>query len=99
MNACVLPSRERHIKRLIKPLTKAPRVETMRIFGDAPSLSSSLDFNAYDAGLGELAFIVESGRIQSALWQCLDNAAHIKRYCPVACDTLLQHANDQIYLC
>ena len=74
--------------------SRVARVETMRIFGDAPSLSSSLEFSAYDAGLGELAFIAENGRIQSALWQCLDNAAHIKRYCPVACDTLLQHAND-----
>ena len=68
------------------------RVETMRIFGDEPSVR--LDFNAYDAGLGELAFIVESGHIQSALWQCLDHAAHVKRYCPAACEALLQHTGD-----
>ena len=68
------------------------RVETMRIFGDEPS--ARLDFNAYDAGLGELALIVESGRIQSALWQCLDHAAHVKRYCPAACEALLPHAGD-----
>ena len=66
-------------------------VETMRIFGDDPS--SRLEFSAYDAGLRELAFIAESGRMQAALWQCLDTAAHVTRFCPAACATLVQHAD------
>ena len=41
------------------------RVETMRIFGDAPA--SQFEFSAYEAGLSELAFIAESGRLQIAL--------------------------------
>jgi ubiquinone biosynthesis UbiH/UbiF/VisC/COQ6 family hydroxylase len=42
-------------------------IETMRVYGD--HASASLEFNAYDAGLGELAHIAESGRMQYALWQ------------------------------
>lgn len=68
---------------------RVARVETMRIFGDEPS--AQLEFNAYDAGLRELALIAESGRMQSALWQCLENATHVTRYCPAACDSLEQH--------
>jgi len=43
------------------------RVERMRIFGD--DADACLEFNAYDAGLRELAFIVENGRLQQALWE------------------------------
>ena len=68
---------------------RVARVETMRIFGDEQS--SRLEFNAYDAGLRELAFIAESGRIQSALWQCLARAPHVRLLCPVQCEALQQH--------
>ncbi len=71
---------------------RVARVETMRIFGDQPS--ARLEFNAYDAGLRELAFIAESGRMQSALWQCVARAPHVKVLCPATCDALLQHADD-----
>ena len=69
---------------------RTARVETMRIFGDAPS--ARLEFSAYDTGLRELAFIVESGRLQTALWQCLMRAPHVKLICPAACVALSQHA-------
>ena len=71
---------------------RVARVETMRIFGD--DASSRLEFSAYEAGLRELAFIAESGRMQTALWQCLSRAAHVKRLCPATCDALVQHADD-----
>jgi ubiquinone biosynthesis UbiH/UbiF/VisC/COQ6 family hydroxylase len=45
------------------------RIDVMKVYGDQPS--ASLYFNAYDAGLAELAFIAEGGRIQHALWQCV----------------------------
>ena len=70
---------------------RVARVETMRIFGDAPS--ARLEFNAYDAGLGELAFIAESGRLQSALWQRLEAAPQVRIFCPATCDALLQYAD------
>jgi 2-octaprenylphenol hydroxylase len=66
------------------------RVETMRIFGDEPS--ARLEFSAYEAGLRELAFITESGRLQSALWHGVSRAPHVRLYCPATCDALLQHA-------
>ena len=65
------------------------RVETMRIFGDVQT--SRLEFNAYDAGLRELAFIVESSRLQHALWEQLQNsqqADHLHIYCPAVCESI-----------
>lgn len=41
-------------------------VHAMAIHGDA---GGSLEFSAYDAGLRELAWIVESGRLQRELWE------------------------------
>lgn len=69
---------------------RVARVETMRIFGDEPS--ARLEFNAYDAGLRELAFIAEGGRMQSALRHCVSRAPHVRLLCPAACDALTQHA-------
>ncbi len=74
---------------------RVERVETMRIFGDAQS--SRLEFNAYDAGLRELAFIVESSRLQHALWQCLQGAPHVRLYCPAACERV-EWAADAVQL-
>ena len=69
---------------------RVARVETMRIFGD--EASSRLEFSAYDAGLGELAFIVEGGRMQQALWQCVARAPHVRLMCPATCVALSHHA-------
>ncbi|MEQ1775025.1 MAG: UbiH/UbiF family hydroxylase [Burkholderiales bacterium] len=74
-----------------EPMTRVGRVETMRIFGDEPS--TRLEFSAYEAGLSELAFIAESGRLQSALWHCVSHAPHVRIFCPAKCDALLQHAD------
>ena len=65
------------------------RVETMRIFGDAPG--AKLEFSAYEAGLRELAFIAESGRLQAALWQGVERAPHVRLVCPAVCSALTQH--------
>lgn len=48
------------------PPARVTRVEAMRIYGD--EAAACLEFNAYDAGLRELAFIVESRQLQQALW-------------------------------
>jgi ubiquinone biosynthesis UbiH/UbiF/VisC/COQ6 family hydroxylase len=45
----------------------------MRIFGDRSSL---LEFDAYQAGVPELAWIVEDRVLQDALWQGLDVPVH-----------------------
>lgn len=50
-------------------MQRVQRVEAMAIFGD--ERSGRLDFSAYDAGLRELAFIVEGGALQRALREAM----------------------------
>jgi len=45
-------------------------VRAMRVFGDDGA--SSIEFDAYRAGVPELAWIVEDAALQDALWQGLD---------------------------
>jgi ubiquinone biosynthesis UbiH/UbiF/VisC/COQ6 family hydroxylase len=52
------------------PQDRLAPVRAMRIFGDDGA--SSLDFDAYRAGVPELAWIVEDAALQDALWQGLD---------------------------
>lgn len=63
---------------------RVARVESMRIYGDDGR--AELEFSAYDAGLRELAFIVENGRLQSALWRVVRDGAQIR--CPATWSTL-----------
>ena len=53
---------------------RAQPVHAMRIAGDA---GGRLNFDALDAGLSELAFIAENGRLQYALWQGLAEAGNV----------------------
>jgi ubiquinone biosynthesis UbiH/UbiF/VisC/COQ6 family hydroxylase len=48
-------------------------VAAMEIFGDEPD--ARLTFSAYDTGVAALAHIVESARLQHALWQTLEAGA------------------------
>lgn len=48
---------------------RATPVHAMRIHGDA---SSVLEFDAYSAGVPQLAWIVEDARLQAVLWRDLD---------------------------
>jgi 2-octaprenylphenol hydroxylase len=67
-------------------LARMNRIEEMRILGD--DARSRLDFNAYDAGLRELAFIVENRRLQHALWSALQGASAIEIITPATCKAL-----------
>ncbi len=66
------------------PEDRIARVETMRIYGDDGR--AELQFSAYDAGLRELAFIVENNRLQSALWRVVHDGVRI--CCPATWSTL-----------
>ncbi len=68
------------------PRERIARIEAMTIFGDAPH--ARLDFNAYEAGLGELAYIVESRELQAVLWHQLKAANEISLFCPGECAAL-----------
>jgi len=55
------------------------RIDAMRIFGDEPG--AVLEFDSYDAGLRELAFIVEGGALQEALWAAVGEQG-VRVFCP-----------------
>jgi len=54
-------------------------VQTMRIFGDA---GAELRFDALEAGLEELATILEGRALQNALWQALSKCANVQILAP-----------------
>jgi ubiquinone biosynthesis UbiH/UbiF/VisC/COQ6 family hydroxylase len=68
------------------PPERIARIETMDVFGD--DVSARLEFNAYDAGLRELAFVVENWLLQDALWQQLHGADHVRLFCPARCEAV-----------
>ncbi len=55
------------------PPERLSRVEAMRIFGD--DTRAVLEFDAYEAGVRELAWIVEDSALQRALWSGLSGMA------------------------
>lgn len=55
------------------PAERLARVEAMHIFGD--DKRAALEFNAYEAGVRELAWIVEDGALQRALWSGVTSMA------------------------
>ncbi|HUQ26864.1 MAG TPA: FAD-dependent monooxygenase [Burkholderiales bacterium] len=64
------------------PAARVEPVRAMHVFGDDGR--SSLEFDAYRAGVPELAWIVEDAALQDALWQVLD--AEI--FAPAECEKL-----------
>jgi ubiquinone biosynthesis UbiH/UbiF/VisC/COQ6 family hydroxylase len=65
------------------PQARVERVENMLVYGDrAPA---KLEFSAYEAGLRELACVVENRVLQSALWETLQLASHASLFCPAQC--------------
>ena len=66
------------------PPDRVTRVETMEIYGDDER--ARLEFSAYDAGLSELAFIVENRLLQRELARALDGA--VVRVLAHACASL-----------
>jgi 2-polyprenylphenol 6-hydroxylase len=61
-------------------------IQRMEIFGDDPA--ARISFSAYETGVGELAFIVESGRLQRALWDKLVAQGDVTLFSPARCATL-----------
>jgi 2-octaprenylphenol hydroxylase len=78
------------------PAERVTRVEAMHVYGD--DLASRLDFNAYDAGLRELAFIVENRLLQNALWRRLQSAQHVRLFCPARCASVAWDEPDAVTL-
>jgi len=53
----------------------------MDVAGDA---GGAVRLDAYEAGVPRLAAILESGRLQHALWQAIDAGGSVARHCPAA---------------
>ena len=62
-------------------------VYEMNIRGD--DASAQLDFGAYEAGLPELAFILESRLLQYELWRALETQENLTLFCPASCESLV----------
>jgi 2-polyprenylphenol 6-hydroxylase len=60
-------------------------VYRMDVTGDA---SGALRLDAYAAGVSHLAAIVESGRLQHALWQAIEADGNVALHCPAAIASL-----------
>jgi ubiquinone biosynthesis UbiH/UbiF/VisC/COQ6 family hydroxylase len=70
------------------PRERITRVEAMRVYGDEPG--ARLQFSAYDAGLRELAFIVENRRLQHALREAT-REQDLRDFCPAGWTALEFH--------
>jgi len=57
----------------------------MDVTGDT---SGAIRLDAYQAGVSHLAAIVESGRLQHALWQALESDGSVALLCPAAIESL-----------
>lgn len=68
------------------PSSRIQPVEAMHIVGDDGV--AHLDFAAYDSGVSELAFIIESRLMQDALWHALEQECEVTLFCPARCDAL-----------
>lgn len=69
---------------------RVQRVETMTICGDGPA--GRLEFSAYDAGLRELAYIVEGGALQQALRETIAETGQLQVACPARASSLTMEA-------
>ena len=61
-------------------------VRAMRVFGDGDG--AALGFDAYRAGVGALAWIVEDRALQSALWHALEIDGGVEVLAPAQCESL-----------
>ena len=52
------------------PAERLTPVHAMRVYGDGPG--ARIDFDAYEAGVAELAWMVEDAALQEALWRGLE---------------------------
>ena len=59
--------------------TRMEAVRAMEIHGDA---GGRLDFTAYDSGVGELAWIMESSLMQRELWETAKRQGNLTLLCP-----------------
>ena len=67
------------------PAERITPIYSMRVFGDA---ESSIEFDAYRAGVAELAWTVEDRELQAALWRALETQDDLDIIAPARCEGL-----------
>jgi ubiquinone biosynthesis UbiH/UbiF/VisC/COQ6 family hydroxylase len=60
-------------------------VRTMEVHGDA---GGRMDFSAYDAGVSELAWIVEASMLHMELWETARRQGNVTLFCPATPEAL-----------
>lgn len=60
-------------------------IQAMQVFGDT---HGRLDFSAYDSGVPELAWMVESAHLQHELWESAKRQANLQLFCPARLQAL-----------
>jgi 2-polyprenylphenol 6-hydroxylase len=68
------------------PAGRSLAVHAMRVHGDDGR--SEIRFDAYRAGLSELAWIVEDGVLQDALWEEVQRRENVRLFAPAQCESL-----------
>jgi ubiquinone biosynthesis UbiH/UbiF/VisC/COQ6 family hydroxylase len=68
------------------PPERLTPIHAMRVFGDRPG--SQIEFDAYRAGVPELAWTVEDGALQDAMWAAAQGREDIELFAPAACESL-----------
>jgi len=76
-------------------MDRVQQVEEMRVFGDS---GSELDFSAYQIGVSELTFILESRLLQQAIWDEIQSQDNLTIINPARCAAVEWRA-DAAYLC
>jgi ubiquinone biosynthesis UbiH/UbiF/VisC/COQ6 family hydroxylase len=68
------------------PEARRAPVHAMRVHGDGAG--AVLEFDAYRAGVAELAWIVEDGALQDALWRAVETRDDVEIFAPARCEAI-----------
>ncbi|MHB1352067.1 MAG: UbiH/UbiF family hydroxylase [Thiobacillus sp.] len=85
----VSPASQRFLERLgAWQRVDAARVQPIFRMDVAGDRHGAVRLDAYEAGVSHLAAIVESGRLQDALWRAIEADGSVAVHCPAAIETL-----------
>ncbi len=85
----ISPASQRFLERLgVWLLMDADRVQAVYRMDVAGDAGGTVRLDAYESGVSHLAAIVESGRLQQALWQALQADGNVSVYCPAAIEAI-----------
>ncbi|MDP1529275.1 MAG: UbiH/UbiF family hydroxylase [Rhodoferax sp.] len=85
----ISPASQRFLERLgAWQRMGASRIQPVYRMDVAGDIRGAIRLDAYEAGVSHLAAIVESGRLQHALWQALQADGNVALHCPAAIESI-----------